>query len=172
MNPTYAKYSLEEDALPMHQGSYDTLNLYFVANMADDLLGYCPWPKTNPTGRDRILDGCIISAQSMPGGSRAFYDEGKTAVHEVGHWFGLLHTFQGGCVGEGDMIWDTPAEAGPCGGCCVGRDSCPNLPSTGGPRTDPVHNFMDYSDDSCMTEFTNGQYVRMRNIYNKLRKGQ
>ncbi len=68
----------------------------------------------------------VILGESMPGGAAAPYDEGDTAVHVVGHWPGLSHTFRGGCSGSGDSVTDTL----PAFGCAAdaGRDSCPRDP--------------------------------------------
>lgn len=86
------------------------------------------------------------------------YGLGNTLVHEMGHYFGLLHTFQGGCDPPGDGVADTSYELGPnYGSCFFSRDSCLFHPGS-----DPITNFMDYSDDSCTDTFTAGQVDRMQ----------
>ncbi|KAH8672373.1 metalloprotease [Ilyonectria robusta] len=149
----------------LRKGTYSNLNIYFQSALKDDALGYAYLPTSVSSGSTAFYrDGVSLDAQTVPGGSYTRFNLGKTATHEVGHWMGLYHTFQGGCTGSGDLVSDTPAQANATSGCPTGRDSCPTVAGL-----DPIHNYMDYSDDSCYVEFSAGQSTRMTSFWNTYR---
>lgn len=128
------------------------LNIY-SCKPGQNLLGWAYFPNQFPEGDYR--HGVVIHYGSVPGGYLSPYNLGGTADHEVGHYLGLYHTFQGGCAAPGDQVADTPDEATATSGCPSGKDTCPTA------GLDPIHNYMDYSTDACYTEFTSGQDSRM-----------
>ncbi|HET7822390.1 MAG TPA: zinc metalloprotease [Ornithinibacter sp.] len=141
----------------LYEGDSTTLNVY-VANIGGGLLGWSYFPKGYNNGRDYI-DGVVMLDESMPGGTAGKYSEGDTLTHEVGHWLMLEHTFNHGCSASNDFVADTPKEAAPQFDCPIGADTCT------APGLDPIHNFMDYTQDSCMNEFTPGQVERMNDAW-------
>ncbi|KAF1834655.1 zincin [Decorospora gaudefroyi] len=157
LNTAYKPYNIHFNLI---NGTYNTLNLYFQTDLSGGVLGRCTLPSAIANGKsDPTIyanDGCNINANTMPSGALQGYNSGMTAVHETGHWLGLLHMFEGySCDGPGDYIDDTPAES-------TATDGCPG---------DPIHNYMDYSVDSCYQGFTELQVARMRSMWGLYRDG-
>ncbi len=134
------------------------LNIY--SNTASNFLGYVPdFPASGTlvgTTRDRVVIHWRTVGR-VPSFGPPFH-LGRTATHEVGHYLGLYHPFQGGCdtagcYVSGDLICDTNDQAQPLFGCT-------NANSCGTP--DPIDNYMGYADDDCMMRFTAEQALRMR----------
>src|SRR3569833_1455722 len=156
-----------ENQVPMlgtlAKGGPGTLNLV-TAEVGSDVLGFSSFPqwyRLRPA-----LDAVVVDYRSVPGGVFDHFNRGYTAVHETGHWLGLFHPFENGCVPPGDGVDDTPYESAPTLGCPSSKDTCP------APGTDPVHNFMDYAWDPCMNAFTPGQGLRIRAMWAAYRAGQ
>ncbi|KAK2591340.1 hypothetical protein QQS21_010964 [Conoideocrella luteorostrata] len=137
----------------LRKGNYKTLNLYYVntvrSSTSGQINGQCYFPTSGAKGDVLTRDGCTIRQDQMT--------NGQTTTHEVGHWLGLYHTFQGGCKGDGDHVSDTPA-CQKSWSCDEKQDTCPTLPGK-----DAVHNFMAYG--KCRDRFTAGQGKRARSQY-------
>lgn len=139
----------------LHKGTKRDLNIY-IAGLQGGLLGYATFP-----GGPLKIDGLVILNESMPGGNASPYNLGDTATHEIGHWMGLYHTFQGGCSKKNDMVGDTPAQK-------AGQNvfKCnPKLDTCKAKGKDPIHNFMNYASDKCINMFTKGQQKRMNKVW-------
>ncbi|KAJ0119644.1 extracellular metalloprotease-1 [Diaporthe amygdali] len=154
----------------LRQGTYADLNLYYLSDLSENMgvLGYAFYPESDVDEATLSRDGVVNLAGTLPGAEFANYDQGLTTVHEVGHWLGLFHTFQGNsCTGEGDLVADTPQQLEASAGCPTSSDTCPDSPGL-----DPIHNYMDYTIDVCKTEFTPGQIARAQDIFATLRLGK
>ena len=134
----------------LHRGGASSLNIYTLNPSGS--VGWSTIPLNAKS--NTVNDGVVLLHTALPGGSYVGYNTGDTGVHEVGHWLGLLHVFQGGCSTPGDYVTDTPAQAYAAYTCGI-ADTCT------APGDDPVSNFMGYAPDSCMYTFTTGQVTRM-----------
>ena len=146
----------------LHLGTAEELSIYTL-NVPGGLIGSATFP-WDYAAHPR-LDGISILYSALPGGTAVPYNEGDVAVHNVGHWLGLYHTFQGGCHTPGDSVSDTHEERDPNFACNLGRNTCNDA------GQDPIQNYMDYSDDACMFEFTPGQSARMDLQWSQYRAG-
>lgn len=144
------KFSAETGLDAWDPKSY--LNIW-VCNL-DKFAGYASFP-----GGDEKKDGLVISYLAFGTGASG-YSMGKTAVHEIGHWLGLKHTWGDAYCGD-DGVDDTPKQASYTIGCPnTVRVTCGNAP-----YGDMYMNYMDLTNDACINIFTKGQKARMRALF-------
>jgi hypothetical protein len=148
------------------------LNIW-TCNISNDILGYAQFP-----GGAAATDGVVLHYKyTGKTGATAPFNKGRTGTHEVGHWLGLYHTFQGGCAGTsstncnsgGDQVCDTPPTSAARYGCpsvSTIHNTCTETPTD---YRDMTMNYMDYVDDGCMNLFTLGQKARMVAVMNGVR---
>lgn len=134
--------------------SSKNLNIW-VCNLGGGVLGYAQFP-----GDDPATDGIVISPQyfGTMGSAIEPFDKGRTTTHEVGHWLNLRHIWGDGNCSQDDFVEDTPLSDSPNFG-------CPTYPTVRCNTNDMTMNYMDYTDDTCMHMFTEGQKDRMRAVF-------
>lgn len=142
------------------------LNIWVVRSIDQTILGYSDIGMSPNPGQDGVVvrykSFGEIEAVAPP------YNLGRTTVHEVGHWLSLFHPFDQGdyccenpdlpCDSCGDYVCDTPEMDSTAQGCPTIWQNCRGDASN---KTAPIHNFMGYTDDACMNEFTKGQLTRV-----------
>lgn len=128
------------------------LNIW-ICNISGGILGYAQFP-----GGPSATDGVVLLYSSLPGGSAAPYNEGRTATHEVGHYLNLRHIWGDGRCNRDDFVADTPKSDAP-------NYSCPSYPTVNCRSNDMTMNYMDYTNDECMYMFSEGQKERMRAVF-------
>lgn len=138
------------------------LNIYIVGPRTDTTV--TGWAEFLVNPKLRRGDHVVMRYFPQKGG----FSDPRVPVHEVGHWMGLLHTFQFGCgqLAHGDLIRDTPTQASGHFQCAAHTDTCP-----GDPGEDPIDNIMGYSQ-GCRGTFSPGQIRRMKFLYRTVRGGK
>lgn len=135
-----------------------TLNIW-VCNLSNSILGYAQFP-----GGSLSTDGVVIDNNAFGRGAGyslyTAFNLGRTATHEVGHYFNLRHIWGDATCGN-DFVGDTPLHNASNGGC----PTYPHYSTCTGTPVEMTMNYMDYTNDACMYMFTAGQSIRMQATY-------
>ena len=128
---------------------------FWVGNIGGGILGYAQFP-----GGNLSTDGVVCAPQyfGTTGFVQAPFNKGRTMTHEVGHYLNLRHIWGDGRCRQDDFVSDTPSSDGPNYG-------CPSYPTVNCRSNDMTMNYMDYTDDACMSLFSQGQKERMRSVF-------
>ncbi|MCF8239250.1 MAG: FG-GAP-like repeat-containing protein [Saprospiraceae bacterium] len=161
-----------KDLVRWDPGCY--INVWVVAEInssasGNSVAGYATFPQSHGT----LVDGIVIEAKYL--GSNP--ENTVVLIHEMGHYLGLYHTFEGGCSNadctqDGDRVCDTPPDQSTAHVACpIGMNSCTTDAQSGysSDQQDQIENYMDYSDLSCYDRFTQGQSDRMDFMFGQFR---
>ena len=140
------------------------MNIYLVKSITGNVLGYSSFPGGPPDE-----DGMVVRSNVFGNIGTAASSLGRTASHEIGHWFGLYHTFNNGCgvdlCLDGDYVCDTPPQASPSFNCATLNTCSNDIPDV----DDQKENYMNYTNDACKNMFTNGQKLRLQATLDTIR---
>ncbi len=154
------------------------LNIWLVneitsTSMGNGIAGYATFPNNHGNSIDGIVNEASFFGSSV--------DNSKVHIHEAGHYLGLYHTFNEGCINnncalDGDHVCDTPPDnsSDPVA-CSLSANTCHTdsddaslqnpfrAISLGGQGEQPdlFVNYMDYGYQLCQHLFTQGQSDRM-----------
>lgn len=142
------KYSALDGADAWDTDKY--LNIW-VGHITNGYLGYA----TQPIDAGTIKDGVVLGYEYVGNTQSSNYNKGRTATHEIGHYFGLDHIWgqQIGCSYD-DGINDTPNQESPHYGVQTHPIATCN-------SNDMFMNYMDYGNDEALVMFTLGQKEKM-----------
>ncbi|NNE28418.1 MAG: hypothetical protein HKN16_02200 [Saprospiraceae bacterium] len=152
------------------------INMYLISGIPEPFCGMA------------TLNGITMAHDSKPGIAIVKGDcllaPSRTLSHEIGHFFGLLHTFEGSdgpnpelvdgsnCATAGDLICDTPADpyvAGDSQAQYVDPTLCRFIRQIKDSNDDwfvpDVGNIMSYYQAECACGFTYEQLLTMANNY-------
>jgi PKD repeat protein len=140
------------------------MNIYLVKSISGGVLGYSSFPGGPPDE-----DGMVVRHDVFGNIGTASSSLGRTASHEIGHWFGLYHTFNNGCGTDvcldGDYVCDTPPQASPSFSCATLNTCSNDVPDV----PDLKENYMNYTPDACKDMFTEGQKLRIQATLDSIR---
>lgn len=164
---------IENTIKPQSQWDPNQYLNVWVMDINCSILGYAQFPSSSGlsglgnSGGPASTDGVVLLSSSLGSTdlpqANGVYNKGRTATHELGHFFGLRHIWGDQTCGT-DYCNDTPQAEGASRG-CPDATTCDDL-------QDMVENYMDYTHDACMNIFTGDQKARMQTVLqNSPRRG-
>jgi hypothetical protein len=172
--PPYSRNYFESTIKPQTYWDTSQYGNIYIGDLSGGLLGYAQFPSQSglgglnndegPANTDGVV--CLytsVGSTVTPNPGGGIYAAGRTMTHEIGHWLGLRHIWGDGGCGVDDFVADTPESDASNFNCPTGHVSCGT--------TDMIENYMDYTQDTCMNIYTNGQKARIQAVLaNALRR--